>query len=87
MEQVSPTEAYAPPTSVKDWLITLIITSIPVVGIIMLFVWAFSSGVNTNKQNFAKATLIMTVIAIVFGIIMMAIFKVTFWDNLQKTTP
>jgi hypothetical protein len=39
----------APVMSVKDWAITIFITSIPFVGIIMLFVWAFSSGNNPNK--------------------------------------
>ena len=40
--------------SIKDWVITLIITAIPLVGFIMLFVWGFGSGTNENKANFAK---------------------------------
>lgn len=50
--------------SVKDWVITLIITAIPVVGFIMLFVWAFGSNAPEVKANWAKAALIMMVIGI-----------------------
>ena len=44
--------------SLKDWIITFLISSIPLVGFVMLFVWAFGSGENPNKSNFAKAALI-----------------------------
>ncbi len=57
--------------SVKDWLITLIITAIPLVGFIMLFVWGFGSNVPATKANWAKAVLIfyaiMIVLYFVFG--------------------
>ncbi len=55
------------PMSVKDWLITLLIMGIPLVGFIMLFVYAFGSNENINKQNWAKAQLIF--IAIIIGLI------------------
>lgn len=55
----------APVMSLGEWLITLIITAIPLVGFIMLFVWGFGSGTNPTKANFAKATLIMMVIGVV----------------------
>ena len=58
--------------SVKDWLITLIITAIPIVGLIMLFVWAFSEG-NVNRQNWAKAALIIAAIFIVLYILFFVI--------------
>lgn len=52
--------------STKDWLITLIIASIPVVNIIMFFVWAFGDGSHPTKANWAKATLLL--IAIMIGL-------------------
>ena len=55
------------PMSVKDWLVTLLIIAIPLVGLIMLFVYAFGNNENVNKQNWAKAQLIM--LAIVFALI------------------
>ena len=55
------------PMSVKDWLITLLLMAIHVVGIVLLFVYAFGNNENVNKQNWAKAQLIM--LAIVFALV------------------
>ncbi len=55
--------------STGDWVITLLILAIPLANLIMLFVWAFGSGTNINKANFAKAALIWVAISIVLGII------------------
>jgi len=54
--------------SLKDWLITLLLMSIPCVGTILLFVWAFGSGVNENKKNYCRAALIFAVIIFVISI-------------------
>ena len=51
--------------SVGDWIITMLITAIPLVGLIMLFVWGFSEGTNESKKNWAKATLIFYAIIFV----------------------
>lgn len=51
--------------SVKDWMITILIAAIPLVGFVMLFVWAFGSNENMNKSNWAKAALIWTAIVMV----------------------
>lgn len=64
----------APVMKLTDWLIVFLITSIPLVNIIMLFVWAFGGGNhNPNKVNFAKAALLWFVIIFaiyfVFGIL------------------
>jgi len=64
-----PEQKLAPAMSLKDWIITLLITWIPLVGIVMLFVWAFSSDTNENKRNWAKAFLIIQLIAFVLVII------------------
>ncbi len=67
------TSAYAPiPT--KDWVITILITAIPFVGLIMLFVWAFGSNSNhPSKINWAKAMLLWYLIGIVLMIIFWAV--------------
>ncbi len=56
--------------SMGQWFVTYLITAIPIVGFIMLFVWAFSSGTNPNKANWAKASLILLAIAVVIGILL-----------------
>lgn len=55
--------------SVKEWIISLLIMSVPILGLIMMFVWALGGGAKESKSNFFKAQLIMAVIATVISII------------------
>lgn len=55
----------APVMSLGDWITTFIVLMIPLVNIIMLFVWGFSKTTNPNKSNFCKAYLILALIAMV----------------------
>ncbi len=73
-EQVPGMQPSTEPLSVKDWFVTLFITYIPMVGLIMLLVWAFDSTTNVNKKNFAKASLIWTLIGIGIAILFMVLF-------------
>lgn len=52
--------------SVKEWLGSLALLLIPIVNIVLMFVWAFSTDVKKSKSNFFKANLILT--AIILGI-------------------
>lgn len=68
----------SPVIPVSEWILTLFITAIPIVGFVMLFVWGFGSGTNPTKANFAKASLIFLVVGlilwfIIFGAIVAAI--------------
>lgn len=64
-------EKTAPVISMKDWVLSIIISSIPLIGLIMLFVWAFSgSTINENKKNWAKAMLIIQLIGIVLVVLL-----------------
>ncbi len=75
MNQPLPTaQPSTEPLSTKDWFITLLITYIPLVGLIMLLVWAFDSSTNLNKKNFAKASLIWVLVGIGLAIIFFVIF-------------
>lgn len=60
--------------STKEWVITLLILAIPMVGLIMLFVWGFGSDTNPSKANFAKASLIWMAIYMVLGILFFVLF-------------
>ena len=64
--------------SIKDWVFTLIILALPLVGFIMLFVWGFGSDTNENKANFAKAALIIYAIMIAISILFMLVFGAAF---------
>jgi hypothetical protein len=63
-----------PAVTVGEWIVTMLITAIPLVGLIMLFVWAFGGGANLNKSNWAKAALIWAAIVIVLYVFIFAIF-------------
>jgi len=56
------------PVSVGDWMVTILLMAIPLVGFIMLFVWAFGGNTPASKANWAKATLIWMLIGIVLFI-------------------
>ena len=55
--------------SVGDWIITFILMMLPLINIIMLFVWAFGSNTPESKANWAKASLIMYLVTIILVII------------------
>lgn len=59
--------------TVKEWLISLLIMLIPIVNIVMTFVWAFGDG-NKSKSNFFKASLIFAVISIALSIVFSGLF-------------
>ena len=53
--------------SVGEWLITMLIMIIPIVNIVMLFVWGFGNA--DPRRNYARASLIWMAISIVLVII------------------
>lgn len=67
--------------STKDWLITLIIAAIPIVNIIMMFVWGFGDGTNPNKANWAKAYLLFIAIAAVLYFLLMVVVFGVMWGS------
>jgi hypothetical protein len=61
-----------------DWVLTYLITAIPIVGLVMLFVWAFGNNTNPSKANWAKASLIWAAIIIGLYILVIAMFGAAF---------
>ena len=57
------------PVGVGEWILTFIISGLPVIGFIMLIVWAFSAR-KTSKKNYAKATLLLMIIAFVLCVLL-----------------
>jgi heme/copper-type cytochrome/quinol oxidase subunit 2 len=72
------------PMSMKDWFITLLISYIPLVGLIMLIIWAFDSSTNVNKKNWAKASLLWMLIGIGIAIIIVVLFMSVFLGALSS---
>lgn len=55
--------------TIGKWLLTLLISSIPCVGLVMLIVWAVGNG-NPVRKTFAQAYLIWTVLVTVIVVIL-----------------
>ena len=70
--------------SIQEWVITLIIAAIPIIGFIMLFVWGFGSSTNENKANFAKAALIVYAIMIGLYLVFILIFGAALFSGMNN---
>lgn len=73
-----------PVIKTSDWFLTILISAIPLVGLIMLFVWSFGSGYNPNKANWAKATLIWVLIVIIIYILLFALLGFSFLKGMYS---
>lgn len=75
-------KAYAPPQStansgkpgadplrVGQYIGMLLLMCVPILNIILLFVWSFGSSANLNKKNFARASLILCAIMLILWIV------------------
>ena len=90
-QQYQPQQAYQAgdgeleePVTFADWMVTMLITFIPVVNIIMMFVWAFGSTTKKSKANYFKATLVWTLIAFVLAIVMGGVFGAVLGSLMQS---
>ena len=66
------------PMSLADWIITYILTAIPVIGIILVFVWAFSGTTQPSKKTWAQATLIIMIVSIFLWFMLFASMMASF---------
>ena len=63
-----------PPLSVGQYLGMYLLMCVPILNIVLLFMWAFGSAVNLNKKNYARAVLILFAVSVVIWIIFGGIF-------------
>ena len=62
------------PLDPKEWAITIFISSLHLIGIIMLLIWAFSENSNIHKKNWAKGTLILWIIGFIIAFAFLFLF-------------
>ena len=60
------------PMTTGEWFWTMLIMAVPVLNVIMFIVWALGSG-NRNRVTWCRASLLWTVIGIVFYIILITV--------------
>lgn len=53
------------PMTIGDWMITMLVLTIPVVNIIMYLVWGFGNSGNTSRKTYCQATMLW--VLILFG--------------------
>ena len=75
--QTKPDFAGSDVISYGQYMLMFILTSIPIVNIVLLIKWGFSGEVNPNKRNFSKAMLTFVLISFVLGIIL--------WSSIAKS--
>ena len=93
--QVPQQPQYAPPMApmvesdstltMGQWMLNIFLVAIPVVNIIMLFVWGFSASTAPAKKNWARANLIWLAIGIVVYILILVLFGATFLAALSSS--
>ena len=67
--------------SVWSWMFMMFITAIPIIGWIMIFVWAFT-GENASRKNYYRAILAWMFIFIAIGV---ALTLLGTWPATQQT--
>jgi heme/copper-type cytochrome/quinol oxidase subunit 2 len=70
--------------SVGSWMWMLFVTAIPVIGLIMIFVWAFT-GDNESRKNYYRAILIwvLVIVLLYVGLIVFVGLGIS-WPVIQQ---
>lgn len=66
--------------SVGDWMITILVYIIPVVNLIMMAIWAFSSKGNIHRKNLSRALLLWWIILLIAYVVAMTVAGFTIMD-------
>lgn len=66
------------PLRTSDYFVMLLVSAIPLIGLILMLVWAFSSTTNVNRRNFCRAQLIMKLIGVVCSILLIVFYAALF---------
>ena len=77
------------PLTTGEWFVTLLVLALPVVGLVMYFVWGFGTG-NVSRRNFCRAALIWLAIGLglaVLAMITILIFGGTLAAVLSQSPP
>lgn len=87
-----PPDYQKPPQSLGEWIINVLVSKIPLIGFILLIVWAMDKDSDPAKANWAKAELIVKLIGFVlvllfiglagFGVFMNFADQID-WDSLD----
>ena len=68
------------PLGVGSYIGMFILLAIPVVGFILLLVWAFGRNTNLNRKNYARAVLIMGLIGLAIALLLVGVGVAVGWS-------
>ena len=60
--------------SPKEWALTIFLASLPIIGFILVLVWAFDSSTDLQKKNWAKGSLLLMLIYFVLAMVFLFMF-------------
>ncbi len=70
--QYSPYPVQEEEMTVGKWILTIIVTSLGIIGLVFLFIWGFGSGPKA-RQNYCKAVLILAAIGVALYILLFVV--------------
>ena len=74
MENLSQQQNATNIMSYKDWAVTIFLASLPIIGLILVLIWAFDSNTSIDKKNWAKGMLLLLVIYFVIAMLFLFMF-------------
>lgn len=69
------THKRAPQMSLGQWILTLIVLGIPLVGFIMLLVWGFGGQDQPSRRTYCQAVLIIGLVVFLIGLLISLLFS------------
>ncbi len=64
--------------SVMGYVLTMLAISVPIIGVILTFVWAFGSKTNRARKNYCRAVLVLAGLSLLLVIVFFALNYSTF---------
>jgi hypothetical protein len=71
------------PMKLGQWLVTMLVLGIPIVGLVLAIIWATGNDVNRSKKTFCQASLILGAIVLLIYIIIFVVFASTINNSMN----
>ena len=69
VQQQYPGAPQWPHMRLGEWIVAQLLMIIPIVNIVLMFMWAFGSNVNPSKKTYFQSALLFAAVGAVFGIL------------------
>ncbi|MGL4336168.1 MAG: hypothetical protein ACRCST_04680 [Turicibacter sp.] len=73
MEQIKEVDKLGPVVKIEEWILFIVLCTVPLVNLAMLIYWSLNKRTNINKRNFARAVILYFIIIIVLAIVAMVL--------------